>query len=42
MSQVLGTPVNNLTPRLTDSAGDGRFTTTGWGKGHPLYARGNV
>jgi hypothetical protein len=40
LARVMDEPVKNITPILTDMAGDGRIITQGWEKGYPIYATG--
>lgn len=42
LARVLGEPVKELTPILTDMAKEGRILTKGWEKGYPIYAMGKA
>ncbi len=42
LARVLGEPVKDLTPILTDMARDGRIITKSWEKGYPIYAVGKA
>jgi heterodisulfide reductase subunit A len=42
LARVMGEPVKNITPILTDMSKDGRIITKGWERGYPIYATGKA